>query len=74
MAPLVSRVTLTLPVVNRARSLVFLISGEDKAEAVRRAFAEPPDPAAPASLVAPEHGSYEAVLDAAAASLLGGPR
>jgi 6-phosphogluconolactonase len=70
MAPLVSRVTLTLPVVNRARSVVFLVSGEDKAKAVRQAFTGPPSPEAPGSLVAPESGDYVAVLDAAAASLL----
>jgi 6-phosphogluconolactonase len=70
MAPLVSRITLTLPVVNAARELLFLVTGEDKAEAVARAFASPPDPRAPGSLVRPENGSLTVLLDAAAASRL----
>jgi 6-phosphogluconolactonase len=70
MAPLVSRITLTLPVVNAARELVFLVSGEDKAEAVARAFAQPPDPRAPASLADPSSGSLELICDEAAAARL----
>ena len=70
MAPLVPRVTLTLPTLNAAREVVFLISGEDKAEAVARAFADAPDPAAPASLVRPERGSLTVLLDAPAAARL----
>jgi 6-phosphogluconolactonase len=70
MAPLVSRVTLTLPVVNAARRIVVLVTGEDKADAVRRAFAGAPDPGAPGSLVQPESGSLELLLDPGAASLL----
>ena len=70
MAPLVSRVTLTLPVVNGAREVIFLVSGEDKAPAVARAFSGRPDPAAPASLVSPRSGRLTLALDPAAASRL----
>ena len=67
MAPLVSRVTLTLPMVNSARQIVFLITGEDKADAVSRVFSGPPDPRAPGSLV---EGAPLVLLDEAAASRL----
>jgi 6-phosphogluconolactonase len=67
MAPLVSRITLTLPVVNASAQIVFLVGGEDKADAVRRVFAGPPDPSAPGSLV---EGDVVALLDAAAAARL----
>jgi 6-phosphogluconolactonase len=70
MAPLVSRVTLTLPVVNAARQVTFLVSGEDKAEAVARAFSGAADPAAPASLVRPVSGALTLLLDPPAAQLL----
>jgi 6-phosphogluconolactonase len=68
MAPLVPRITLTLPVVNASAQIVFLIAGEDKAEAVRRVFAGPPDPQAPGSLV--EGDAVVALLDPAAAARL----
>ena len=67
MAPLVSRVTLTLPVVNSSAQIVFLVTGEDKAEAIERVFRGPPDPRAPGSLV---EGPVVALLDAAAAARL----
>jgi 6-phosphogluconolactonase len=70
MAPLVSRVTLTLPVMNAARQVVFLVSGDDKAEAVARAFSGAADPSAPASLVQPDPGSLTLLLDPPAARLL----
>ena len=71
MAPLVSRVTLTLPVLNAGKEVVFLISGEDKAEAVARAFGDAPGPDAPASLVRPEPGNLTLLLDPPAAARLG---
>jgi 6-phosphogluconolactonase len=70
MAPLVPRVTLTLPVVNAAREVVFLVTGMDKADAVARAFGGPPDPRAPGSLVRPENGALTVLLDSAAAERL----
>jgi 6-phosphogluconolactonase len=67
MAPLVARITLTLPVVNGSGQIYFLVTGEDKAEAVERVFAGPPDPRAPGSLV---EGNVVALLDTAAAARL----
>jgi 6-phosphogluconolactonase len=71
MAPLVPRVTLTLPVLDAGREVVFLISGADKADAVARAFGNAPDPSAPASLVQPDPGALTVLLDAPAAARLG---
>jgi 6-phosphogluconolactonase len=67
MAPLVSRITLTLPVVNASRRIVFLVTGEDKADAVARAFSGRRDPMAPASLV---EGEVTVLLDEGAARRL----
>lgn len=71
MAPLVARVTLTLPVLDAAHEVVFLISGADKAEAAARAFADAPSPDAPAGLVCPDPGALTVLIDDAAASQLG---
>lgn len=71
MAPLVPRVTLTLPVLDAANEVVFLISGEDKAEAAARAFGDAPGPDTPASLVAPRPGELTVLIDHAAAARLG---
>jgi 6-phosphogluconolactonase len=68
--PHVPRVTLTYPVINMAREVVFLVSGADKAEAVRRAFGDAPDPSAPAAHVRPGAGTLTVVLDPAAAQEL----
>jgi 6-phosphogluconolactonase len=66
----VERVTMTLPVLSDAEQVVYLVLGEAKAEAVRRAFARPPDPAIPASLLRSEHGETIVLLDRAAAARL----
>jgi 6-phosphogluconolactonase len=67
LAPWVSRVTLTLPVLNAAREVLFLVSGKDKAGAVARAFSGTARNDTPASLVRPASGSLTVLLDPAAA-------
>ena len=66
----VDRVTLTIPVLCAAKTVLFVAAGESKADAIRRVFAEPPSPEAPASLVRSEHGRTVALLDRAAAAQL----
>jgi 6-phosphogluconolactonase len=66
----VDRVTLTLPVLRGAAEVVFLAVGADKADAIRRAFVEPPGPETPASLVRSAAGITYAFLDPAAAETL----
>ena len=70
LPPFVPRVTLTLPAINAAREVVFLIAGAEKADAVARAFGGEPTPEVPASLVRPSSGRLELLVDAAAAARL----
>jgi 6-phosphogluconolactonase len=70
MEPQVPRISLTLPALNGARRVVFLVTGADKAGAVARAFGESPDPSSPASLVRPPAGELLVLLDPAAAKEL----
>ena len=69
MDPQVPRISLTLPALNSARRVVFLVTGADKAQAVKRAFGDA-DPASPASFVRPPAGELLVVLDPAAAKEL----
>jgi len=52
--PRVARLTFTLPLLNAARQVAFLVSAHGKEAALARALAETPDPAVPASLVRPD--------------------
>jgi 6-phosphogluconolactonase len=70
LEPYVDRITLTLPMLCRARAVVFLVTGRDKAEASKRAFRDGPSRSTPGSLVRAARGTTIAVLDADAASLL----
>jgi 6-phosphogluconolactonase len=70
MDPQVPRVTLTLPVFNSAREVVFLVAGADKADAVARAFGDPRDETVPSAHVRPGAGRLAVVLDEAAAARL----
>ena len=68
LEPLVPRVTMTRPLLAAAETMVYLVTGDSKSEAVERAFAQPPSPATPASLVRGRR--TVAILDRAAASRL----
>ena len=70
MEPLVPRMTLTLRIFNSAREVVFLVTGAEKAEAVRRAFGDPPDESVPSAHVRPGAGKLLVVLDEPAAAEL----
>src|SRR5207248_9307003 len=49
LEPYVDRITLTLPVLRRAREMLFLVTGESKADAVKHAFADEPSQSTPGS-------------------------
>jgi 6-phosphogluconolactonase len=70
LEPLVDRVTLSLPALRSATEILFLLAGGAKADAARRAFAEPPSAETPASLVRSRDGRTTAILDRAAAAKL----
>jgi 6-phosphogluconolactonase len=70
LEPFVPRVTMTPPMLADADCVLFLVTGEPKADAARRAFEEPPSEATPSSLIRARDGQTIVVLDAAAASKL----
>ena len=67
------RVTMTAPVMNNSARIMFLVSGENKAAAVKRVLEGNDDPErVPAHLVAPKDGVVIWMMDKAAASQLSG--
>lgn len=70
LEPFVDRVTMTLPTLCSAPEVLFLVTGEAKAEAVERAFGQPPGPDTPSSLIRSAVGRTRVVADVAAAARL----
>jgi 6-phosphogluconolactonase len=68
--PFVDRISLTLPRLGNTNELLFLVAGEDKADAVARAFAGGPSHQSPGSLARSAEGTTRAILDRAAAAKL----
>src|SRR5216684_4089470 len=65
------RISLTVPVINSAERVMFVVSGETKAEAVRSVLQGPADPEQyPAQFVKPHSGETVWLIDRAAASQL----
>lgn len=63
------RITLTLPVINNAKNIIFYVTGENKA-AIMKEIINRQNGSLPVSLVRPLHGCRFFVLDHLAASLL----
>jgi 6-phosphogluconolactonase len=64
-----SRITLTLPVINTSRHVLFLVSGSSKAEILQQVLSKPGGPL-PAQRVQPRAGELIWLVDEAAASEL----
>jgi 6-phosphogluconolactonase len=65
------RITLTPPVFNHAACVIFLVSGEGKAEALKAVLEAPDNPRElPAQTIHPESGRLVVMADASAARLL----
>ena len=63
-----SRLTMTLPVINHARQVMFLVAGASKANALLEVFQDHGNqPRLPARLVRPENGTLMWLVDEAAA-------
>jgi len=66
------RMSLTLPVLEQAEHLLFVVSGAAKAAVLKRAWARPEDAALPVNRIRP-HGTVEWHVDGAAAGAVAAP-
>ena len=65
------RITLTPMVLNKARLVLFMVTGVEKANAVKQALLGPPDPLRyPAQRIQPDQGALYWLVDAAAAEAI----
>ncbi len=65
------RLTLTVPIINRAATILFLVAGVDKAAGLQAVLEGPPEPERfPAQLIRPTSGRLVWLVDEAAASQL----
>jgi len=68
------RITLTPPILNQAAEILFLVSGREKAAALRRVLCDARDTdELPAQSIAPEAGRVRWLVDVAAAADLPSP-
>jgi 6-phosphogluconolactonase len=68
------RITLTLPVINEARAVIFTVCGSSKADALKDVLEERGDPRErPARLVSPRDGTVLWIIDEDASRALDGP-
>ncbi len=64
------RITLTVPAINHAACVMFVVSGADKAETLRLVLRGHEQPAFPSQLIRPTNGRLVWLVDQAAAKLL----
>jgi 6-phosphogluconolactonase len=64
------RLTMTLPLLNKARYVLFLVTGEEKAETLRKVLEEKTNETFPAGLIRPSQGTCLWLVDRSAARLL----
>jgi 6-phosphogluconolactonase len=64
------RLSLTLPLLNQARTIVFLVTGDDKAESLRKVLQSDDSPRLPSARVRPVDGELVWLVDMAAGAEL----